>query len=198
MLKTSASTFKALNHTEFEGFDTMRLSNARRVTSHTLFRLSLLVSRHLIATVAILTGVAVLGGAAAGVLGDGWNSVSVFQTCYGIFLTIGIFTWTLSGYATREADRKRHGAIAFATRVRDGNFGPGDITAWHRTELATFLEVSPEQVESELLLWMVDQRAVQGGAELIAITQRHWFIRVVARGHGGRQVIDLGSRTGSA
>lgn len=167
------------------------IEGARRLTSHSLFRLSRFVSTHWIGTIFALTAVAVLGGIVALLLDGGWGAVSIFETCYGVVLTIGIFTWTLSGYASQEADRKRRGASRFAERIQSGKFGRGDLDPWHREELATFLNVDPGKVEAELLLWLVESSGVQGPRELLAVTQRHWFIRLVARGKGGRQVIDL-------
>lgn len=157
-----------------------------------LYHLSLLVSRHWVWTVSLLSGFAVVGAVIVGpVLGGGWAAVSTFETCYGIVLAIGIFTWTLAGYATQEADRKSRGAKAFAEHATGKHFGAGELKPWQRERLAGVLKVDPDQVTSELLVWLVEQSDSQGAREAIVVTQRHWFLRVVGRGRGGLQVLDL-------
>lgn len=125
------------------------------------------------------------------IFGGGWGAVSVYETCYAVVLTIFIFTWTLSGFSSREADRKKIAADHFARAIETRSFGQAPLDAWHRQKLATVLGVSEGSVEDELLLWLIDQPGVQGPREALVITHRLWFLRLVGRGRGGHKVFDL-------
>lgn len=163
----------------------------RLVADKSARRISLWVSNHWLETAGLLLGVAAVGGAAIGLTADGWNSVSVFETCFAVVLAIGIFTWTLAGFSTREADRRRLAADEFAAAVDGRPFGRGPLDSWHREELARILKVGLNQVEGELLLWLIDKRGAKGPREALVVTQRLWFLRLVGRGAGGKQVFDL-------
>ena len=104
---------------------------------------------------------------------------------------MGIFTWTLAGFSTREVDRRRRAAEEFASAVAGAEFGNGPLDPWHREKLAEVLEVDAHQVENELLLWLVQVPGKQGPREALVITQRLWFLRLVGRGAGGKQARDL-------
>lgn len=122
-----------------------------REPSRALYLLSRHVSRHWGATVGVLLGIGVVGGFVCYALGDRWNSVSIFETCYGVVLTIGIFTWTLSGYAPQRADRKRRGAEQFAKAIQKsvqggGTLGPGRLDVYLPV-LSKFLDVPEKEVE---------------------------------------------------
>jgi hypothetical protein len=156
------------------------------------YRISLWVGEHWLEAAAILGAIALAGGCVVGVLlNAGWDGVSTFEGCYGVALAIGIFLWTLAGFSQREVDRRRRAADEFAQAVGRTQFGHSQLADWHREELARVLRVPEEQIENELLLWLVEQNNVQGGRELLAITQRYWFLRLVSRGRGGKQTFDL-------
>lgn len=164
---------------------------ARASADKFVHRLSLWVGNHWLETKGILTGIAVAGGALAWLVGDGWNSTSIFETCFAVVLAIGIFTWTLAGFSVREADRRRLAAEEFAAKVEGRPFGRGALDSWHREELARVLRVEQDQVEGELLLWLIDKSGKQGPREALVLTQRLWFLRLVGRGPRGKQVFDL-------
>lgn len=126
-------------------------------------------------------------------LGWDWNSIGIFETCFAVVLTIGIFTWTLAGFSTREAERKVRSAEKFAEAVGRKQFGRDDLHDWHRQQLAEVLKVREAVVEQELLLWLVEipPPGTPGSREALVVTQRLWFLRLVGRGRGGKQTIDL-------
>ena len=163
----------------------MTRANADKVA----YRVSLWVGGHWLETAGILTVVGVLGGGITGFLTASWDAGGIFETCYAVMLAVGIFTWTLAGFSTREADRKRTAAEAFAHAVGKGCFGHAALDDWHREELANVLQVEDAQIEQELLLWLVESPGTQGPREALVVTQRLWFLRLVGR--GGRQVMDL-------
>lgn len=156
------------------------------------YGLSLWISGHWLDTTLILVAFGIAGSLAAGpLIGASWAGVDTFLACYGVLLAIGIFTWTLAGFSAREADAQKGAAGLFATHIGERRYGPGELSDWHCEKLATVLRVPGDQVEDELLLWVVEQSTAQGPKEVLVITNRLWFLRLVGRGRGGKQVLDL-------
>lgn len=154
-------------------------------------QISLWVSGRWLETAALLLILGLAGGVIAGFVGDGWSSVSIFETCYGVVLAVGIFTWTLAGFSIREADRRQAAAAQFAAGIEGRNFGQSPLDPWHHEQLARVLRVDEVHVERELLLWVIEKTGKQGPREALVVTQRLWFLRLVGRGAGGKQVLDL-------
>lgn len=170
---------------------------ARATADKLAYRLSLWVSTHWLETAGGLTVVGTVLGVLCGYLSsDFWSALGTFETCYGVLLAIGIFTWTLAGFSTREADRKRTAAEAFGLAVGQRSFTHAELDDWHLEELARVFKVQPQQVENELLLWLVEAPGKQGPREALVVTQRLWFLRLVGRGRGGKQTIDLSTGAG--
>lgn len=170
----------------------------RRKADEFAYRLSLWIGAHWLETAGILVAVGVVGGVLAGILtAGGWGAVGTFETGYAVLLAIFIFIWTLAGYSERQAEHRVRGAEEFAAAVqRSTSFGRGPLDGWHRTKLSEVLDVDRDRIEDELLLWLLDQPGVRGPRELLVVTKRLQCLRLVGRGAGGQQVIDLatGSR----
>ncbi len=167
-------------------------SGIRARADRLVYRASLWVSGHWLEATLLLVLVGVAGSLVAGaVFGEGWDGVALFQGCYGGLLAIGIFTWTLAGVSTREADGRRKAAEEFAVLVGSGSYGAGQLWQWHREVLADVLDVQAHSVESELMVWFVEQSSSKGPREALVITNGQWFLRLVGRGRGGLQVRDL-------
>jgi hypothetical protein len=165
----------------------------RRLWADTFaYRVSLWVSNNWLKTAVWLLVGAIIGSVLAGPVAQaGWSGVSTFATCYALVLAIGIFTWTLAGFSAREADKQKRASDAFATNIGARPYGHGSLSDWHREKLAVVLRVPEESVEDEVLVQLIEQSNSQGPRDALVITNRLWFLRLVGRGRGGKQVLDL-------
>lgn len=152
------------------------------------------VNAHAGLSLLALVAPAILGGLLFGqVLRGGWNAVSVFETCYGVLLAIGIFFWTLSGHLERSQKHRRDGAVRFSELVAEKSYKQADLADWHLAGLAKVFGVRESDVEDELLCWLTENLPddARGGRAALVIARDMTFMRVSSRGAGGKQIIDL-------
>jgi hypothetical protein len=155
-------------------------------------RRMVMAADHWLKVAGCLLLIALLIGAVAAFVGGeehGVEYVGLAETSLGVVLAIFIFAWTLSGFAAQRADLQEGGRKAFADEVSARRYVGGEIPDWAKTRLATVLKVPTDQVEGELALWLIEERAGGGGRVVLAVTRRLWFLRATAQ--RGGQVLDL-------
>ncbi|MFT4034861.1 MAG: hypothetical protein QM679_04730 [Patulibacter sp.] len=156
-----------------------------------MLRVSRKVQAHWLGTAGLMFGVALLGGAAVGLLLDGWNSVSVYETCVGTVLAICIFVWTLSGLALRIAEEPGTGARNFVEALgKENAFVPAQLDEQQLEHLAIALGVERRDVRDELAFWLrVGTDGRQGGRPAYVVTRRFRYLKVTS--NRGWRVVDL-------